>query len=165
MRHCNDSKGLFFCKQDDGEDEETSLSLAEVSEVPLRDNTPLSSREMYRLSQRIVLDWDSLAGLMDITTAERDDIRYSCLYNNSRSRAEKILSIINNKKNLSREKLAACLKGMQMLDLISPIITGAWRSDYKCKILLNKLIFRFNQIKSWKTSSFYLHHKFLYHLI
>ncbi len=143
------------------------MSQPEVSEVPLRDNTPLSSREMYRLGQRIVLDWDSLAGLMDITRAEIDVIRYSLLYDNSRSRAEKILSIINNKKDFSREKLAACLKGMQMLDLISPIITGAWRSDYKCKILWNKLIFRFNQItyKSWKTSGFYLHHKFLYRLI
>ncbi len=115
----------------------TSLSQLEISEVQLRDNTSLSSREMYRLCQRIVVDWEALAGLMDITRAERDEIRCNYfLYNNSRSRVEKILSIINKKKDFSRVKLAICLKGMQMTELISPVTTGEWRSDSKCKIFL-----------------------------
>ncbi len=87
---------------------ETSVSELEISEVPLRDDTPLSSREMYRLSQRIVVDWERLAGLMNITRAERDEIRYSLLYSDSRSRAEKVLSIFNRREDFSREK-TGCL--------------------------------------------------------
>ncbi len=103
------------------------MSQLEVS-VPLRDNTSLSSREMYRLSQRIVVDWDRLAGLMDITRAERDDVRYSLLYNDSRSRAEKILSIFNQRDDFSREKLAAFFEEIQQLELLEPVTTGEWRS-------------------------------------
>ncbi len=105
------------------------MSQLEISEVPLRDNTPLSSREMYRLSQRIVVDWDRLAGLLDITKAERDDIRYSLLYNNSRSRAEKMLSIFNQREDFSRQKLAARLEEIQQLELMGPVTTGEWRKQ------------------------------------
>ena len=107
---------------------ETSVSELEISEVPLRDNTPLSSRELYRLSQRIVVDWERLAGLMGIAGAEGDDIRCNYfLYNDSRSRAEKILSIFNQREDFSREKLAACLEEVQQLELMEPVITGEWR--------------------------------------
>ncbi len=100
---------------------------APASQPEISDGTRLSSREMYRLSQRIVVDWDRLAGLMNITRAERDDIRYSLLYNDSRSRAEKILSIFNQRDDLSREKLAACLEEIQQLELVEPVTTGEWR--------------------------------------
>ncbi len=102
------------------------MSQLEISEVP--DDTPLSSREMYRLSQRIVVDWDRLAGLMDITRAERDEIRCNYfLYNDSRSRAEKILSIFNQRDDFSREKLAAFFEEIQQLELVEPVTTGEWR--------------------------------------
>ena len=101
------------------------MSQLEISEV--RDNTPLSSREMYRLSQRIVVDWERLAGLMDITRAERDEIRYSLLYYDSRSRAEKVLSIFNRREDFSREKLAGCLEEIQQLEFVEPVTTGEWR--------------------------------------
>ncbi len=113
----------FFREQDEGEDQETSASQHEIS-----DGTRLSSREMYRLSQRFVVDWEALAGLMDITRAKRDDIRYSILYNDSRSRAEKILSIFNQRDDFSRKKLAAFLEEIQQLELLEPVTTGEWRS-------------------------------------
>jgi hypothetical protein len=65
---------------------------------------------------------------MDIARAERDDIRYSLIYNGNRPRAEKILTIFNNKEDFSREKLARCLEEIQQLDLIKPVITGEWRN-------------------------------------
>jgi hypothetical protein len=65
---------------------------------------------------------------MDIPRAERDDIRYSLIYNDGRSRAEKILDIFNNKEDFSREKLARCLDEIQQLDLIKPVIAGEWRN-------------------------------------
>jgi hypothetical protein len=64
---------------------------------------------------------------MDIARAERDDIRYSFIYNDNRSRAEKILAILNNKEDFSREKLARSLEEIQQLDLIKAVITGEWR--------------------------------------
>jgi hypothetical protein len=93
--------------------------------VELR-NKPLSSREMFRLSKRIV-DWDSLAGLMDIAKEQRDHIRANAMYNDDRARAEKILSVFNRKRGFSRQKLVDCLKGIMKLDLIRPVITGEWR--------------------------------------
>ena len=84
---------------------------------------------------------------MDIGKDEIDNIRRNSIYNDDRSRAEKSLSIINDKKDFSREKLADCLKAMQMFNLITPITTGAWRRDSKCKIFLYKLItLRFIQV-------------------
>ncbi len=107
---------------------ETSLSQLEISEVQLRDNTRLSPREMYRLSQRIVINWEALAGLLNITGAERDEIRFNYfLYNGSRSRAEKILSIFNQREDFSRKKLAARLEEIQQLELVEPVTTGEWR--------------------------------------
>ena len=90
--------------------------------------TPLSSREMFRLSKRIAADWYQLAGEMNIPGEERDDIRSNVIYTDNRSRAEKILSIINNKYEFPREKLQQVLKIVKKPNLILPLVTGEWRS-------------------------------------
>ena len=106
-----------------------SPSAAPPNENVVLNHTPLSPREMSRLSRKIVLDWNSLAGLMDIAEEERQNVRCNRIYNDERARAEKILSIINHQKDFSREKLAnKGLKGIKKLDLIQPIETGQWRS-------------------------------------
>ena len=97
----------------------------EIVRVQLREE-PLSSREMYWLSRWIV-DWDSLAGLMDIAKEQRDHIRKNNSYYDDRDRAEKILSVFNRAPGFTREKLVNCLKGIKKLDLIVPVITGVWR--------------------------------------
>ena len=86
---------------------------------------------MFRLSRHIAVDWDSLAGLMDIAKVERDDIRCNvAIYSDNRSRAEKILSIFNRKKGFSRKKLVECLKEIKKLDVSGPIVTGKWKDLY-----------------------------------
>jgi phosphoribosyl 1,2-cyclic phosphodiesterase len=86
---------------------------------------------MSRLSRRIPVEWDHLAGLMDIPRAQRDNIRRSDkIYTDHRSRAEKILAIFNNREDFSRKRLARCLEEIQQLDLVKPIITGKWRMGY-----------------------------------
>ena len=90
-------------------------------------NTPLSSRELYRLSRRLV-DWDSLAGLLDISVADRNNVRSCDKYDDDRSRAQEILSIFNRREDFSREKLACCLKEIQQIDLMEPVLRGDWRS-------------------------------------
>jgi hypothetical protein len=130
---------------------ETQPEVNANENVELR-NTPLSSREMYRLSRCITVDWDSLAGLMDIGREERNDIRYSTLYNDERARAEKILSMFNHKEGFTRKKLIKCLQGIKKLDLIKPVVTGQWRridtqGRSKCKIFSYTLVMlRFSRI-------------------
>ena len=83
---------------------------------------------MHRLSRKICVDWDSLAGLMDIAQAERNNIRTNITFNDDIAKAEKVLSMFNNKKDFSRDELAECLKGIGKMDLIEPVTTGAWRN-------------------------------------
>ena len=103
----------------------------EISEVPLQNDTPLSSREMYKLSRYFVVHWETLAYVLDITSAEMDDIRYSLLYTTSHSRAEKILAIFNNRKDFSRQKLAECLEEIGLLELKELITIGEWKGQFK----------------------------------
>ncbi|CAB3978740.1 ---NA--- [Paramuricea clavata] len=126
-RHDLEKEMLPVEDQNESEEIETSPTPPVLIEEDLL-HTPLSPREISRLGRRIVVEWDHLAGLMDIPRAERDDIRYSLIYNDNRSRAEKILTIFNNKEDFSREKLARCLEEIQQLDLIKPVITGEWRN-------------------------------------
>ena len=65
---------------------------------------------------------------MDIANEERENVRCSPNYNDERARAEKVLSIINHQKDFSRDKLAKGLKGIEKLDLITPIESGQWRN-------------------------------------
>ena len=90
--------------------------------------TRLSSREMFRLSERVSADWYKLAGEMNIPKEKRYDIQNNVIYTDNRSRAEKILSIFNNKREFSRKKLAGVLRAANMLDLILPVLNGEWRS-------------------------------------
>ena len=105
----------------------TAATSPEIFAVQLQNNTPLSSREMYTLSQHLVTNWDRLAALLGITPAERDDIRYSLLYISSHSKGEKMLAILNNMEDFSRQKLAECLEEIGQSYLKDAIITGEWR--------------------------------------
>ena len=80
---------------------------------------------MFRLSRRIAVDWEWLAGCMGITSAERDDIRYDMgVYHDNRARAEKVLSILNCRENFSREELAYFFKEIRMEEWVEPVLTG-----------------------------------------
>lgn len=105
---------------------ETPSLQPEIPELQLR-NTPLSPREMYRLSRRIVVEWESLAALIGIDRSEREDIRYNIRYHDVRSRAEKVLATLNYMEGFSRETLTQHLKEIQKLELIQPVTTGEWR--------------------------------------
>lgn len=119
---------LFLSEQAGLNGVETIPSQREVAEAIELQNTPLSPREMFRLSQRIAVHWDRLAGLVGVTRAVRDDIRYSNggYYDNC-ARAEKILSIINSRRNFLREDLACCLREIGQNEWIEPILSGNWR--------------------------------------
>ena len=112
------------------EEVETSPSQPEINadEYTKLQEIPLSPREMFRLSQQITTCWDSLAGEMGISLSRREDIRQNTIYPDHRSRAEKVLSIFNNRQNFSRKTLAKCLECLKKFDLIRPVITGKFRN-------------------------------------
>ena len=93
----------------------------------MNDKTKLSPREMYRISRRISVDWDTFAGLMNISKEKRNNIGSNKNYHDDCSRAEKILSIVTNKEGFSRKKLARCFEEIQKLELVKPVKEGLWR--------------------------------------
>ena len=96
------------------------------NETIVSDETPLSPREMYRISLRVGVKWNTFGGLMGISK-ERIDIGSNINYHEHCSRAEKILSIVTNKEGFSREALARCFEEMQKLELSKPVRDGLWR--------------------------------------
>ncbi|XP_028404330.1 uncharacterized protein LOC114526973 isoform X2 [Dendronephthya gigantea] len=105
----------------------TTPSQHEVTEA--LDTTPLSPREMLRLSLRIGVHWDILASLMDIKSVAKNVIRFNfSVYHDDCARAEKILSIFNRRESFSREYLARCLGEIGQVQWIEPIFLGTWRS-------------------------------------
>ena len=132
MRLFDTNRFIFLCKQGESKEQvaaatATATSQPEISQVQLQNDTPLSSREMHMLSRQLAVNWDRLAALLSITSAERDDIRYSLLYTKSHSKAEKMLAIFNNMDDFSRQKLAECLEEVGQLELKEPVLTGEWR--------------------------------------
>ena len=97
------------------------------NETIVNDKTPLSPREMYRISRHISVDWETVGGLNDISKEERMNIRSNSNYHDDCSRAEKILSMVTNRERFSREALARCFEEMQKLQLSKPVRDGLWR--------------------------------------
>ena len=125
----NNVKKKMLAMDDESESEEMGIGETATSqpEMELQDDTPLSSREMYRLSRHIVADWNRLAAVLDVATGDRDEVRYNGVYHTSHSRGEKMLSIFNNMEDFSRRKLAECFEEIGQLELKDPVITGEWR--------------------------------------
>jgi hypothetical protein len=119
---------LLFSKQNGSEEVKPPPTPPILTEEDLL-RTRLSAREMSRLGRRIV-QWQQLAGLMNIPRADIDELRCSLIYHDNRARAEKILSIFNNMEGFSRKKLAGCLEEIQQLDLGEAVKTGEWRNLY-----------------------------------
>ena len=90
-------------------------------------DTRLSSREMNRIS-RMFVDWEALAGLMDIPAAVKDNIRDSpSLYPDAKSRTEKVLDIFNKSSDFCRDKLAKYFEDLKDLELAQRFRTHSLR--------------------------------------
>ncbi|XP_028404377.1 uncharacterized protein LOC114527013 isoform X2 [Dendronephthya gigantea] len=127
-RHDVKEKMLPLDDETEGGSAEITNSQPEDPETDELQNTPLSPREMFRLSQRIAVHWDRLASLIGIKSAERDEIRYNYfVYQDNCAKAEKILSIFNRGENFSRKTLADFLNEIGQDEWVEPILTGKWR--------------------------------------
>ena len=69
--------------------------------------TKLSEGEISRLSNVVGVEWDSLAGLMDIPYSKREEIRFNnTVYLDPPLKAEEILKLYNRSEGFSRDDLA-----------------------------------------------------------
>ncbi|XP_028411870.1 uncharacterized protein LOC114534607 [Dendronephthya gigantea] len=100
--------------------------IAPQSEARL-ENKILNPRELFRLSGAILRDWYRLAALMKIDQSEMDEVNTSHFYRDHRSKAEKILSLINRQIVFSRTNLTDGLKKIDRLDLVEIVKKGIWR--------------------------------------
>ena len=76
----------------------------------------LTEFQIIKLSHRMTnVDWDSLAGLMDIPYEERETIKMDSNFPDPSSKAKRMLSMINEKCDSNRN-LLKCLDKMERAD-------------------------------------------------
>ena len=65
------------------------------------------------------VDWDGLAGLMNIPYCQREEIRMNhSKYPDSFSKAEKILSILSGREDFCRGALKKCVEELNLDDVM-----------------------------------------------
>jgi hypothetical protein len=70
------------------------------------------------MSRMVGVDWDNLAGLMDIPYSEREEIRANYgKYQSFSSKAEHIFKLFNDSKSYSRHILEKCFDELGRRDL------------------------------------------------
>ena len=70
------------------------------------------------MSPKVGLDWDSLAGLMDIPYAEREEIRVNYgKYPRFSSKAKRVFELFNNSKCFDRHALVKYFEELRRHDL------------------------------------------------
>ncbi len=86
-------------------------------------NGKLTNGEISRISRKIGVDWDSLAGLMDIPYSEREKIRANQQrYPSFSSKAEQTFVLINESESFDRHNLGKCVEEFGRYDLKKEII-------------------------------------------
>ena len=81
-------------------------------------NTKLTKGEITRMSCMVGLDWDSLAGLMNIPYSEREEIRVDCgNYLSISSKAKKVFELFNDSTFFDRHILIKYFKELGRHDL------------------------------------------------
>ena len=85
-------------------------------------NGRLTNSFITRLSRQVGVDWDSLAGLMDIPYEDREQIKQDEKnYPDIRSKAQKILNMFNEGSNFGRKLLVKFLEELGRHDVVETI--------------------------------------------
>ena len=80
--------------------------------------TKLTNEEINRISRKVGIDWDSLAGLMDIPYAEREKIRINNRkYPSFSSKAKRVFQLFNNSECFGRHNLVKYFEESRRQDL------------------------------------------------
>ena len=80
--------------------------------------TKLTNKEISRMSKVIGVEWNGLAGLMDIPYSEREEIRKNqAKYPDSYSKAEKIFLLFSDSKDFCRGALEKWVEELNLHDV------------------------------------------------
>ena len=80
--------------------------------------TRLTTREISRMSTVVGVEWNGLAGLMNIPYTEREEIRINhTKYPDSFSKSEKVFSLFNDREDFCRGALEKCVKELNLHDV------------------------------------------------
>ena len=82
----------------------------------------LPNSEIIRLSGVLGVDWDCLAGLLDIPYSQREEIRTNQMkYPDCTSKASKIFSLYNNREDPEFYILRKCFQELERQDLLNEL--------------------------------------------
>ena len=82
----------------------------------------LTNRQINRLSCKVGVDWDSLAGLLDFPESQREEIRTNHeKYPDYTSKALRIFSLYNSRKDFDFCHLKNCVQEIERPDLINEL--------------------------------------------
>ena len=85
--------------------------------------TKLTNKEISHVSPKVGIDWDRLAGLMDIPYAEREEIRVNYgKYPSCSSKAKRVFELFNDDKRFDRHILGEHFEELQRHDLKNEMI-------------------------------------------
>ena len=85
--------------------------------------TKLTNKEISQIIPKVGIDWDSLAGLMDIPYAEREEIKANyAKYPSFSSKAKRVLELFNDSKRFGRHILAKYFEELRRHDLKNEMI-------------------------------------------
>ena len=80
--------------------------------------TKLTNKEINQIGHNLGIDWDKLAGLMDIPYSEQEEIRASHdIYLSLSSKAKRVLELYNASKHFDRRVLVRYLEEIRRHDL------------------------------------------------
>ena len=86
--------------------------------------TKLTNEEISQISPKVGIDWDSLAGLMDIPYAEREEIRVNCAkYPTFSSKAKRVFELVNDSKCFDRHNLVKYFEELRRYDLRNEMLS------------------------------------------
>ena len=84
--------------------------------------TRLSNREISRISSAVGVNWDRVAGLINIPYSKREEVRMNhANYPNSFCKAEKIFSLFNGREDFCRNALEKSFEELNLHDVKSEI--------------------------------------------
>jgi hypothetical protein len=80
------------------------------------------------LSPQITRKWREIAGLAELEEGEVENVNQSNIpYPEAKDKARKILTMISNKPNFSRKKLAEHLEEVKLCNLVDVVLRGTSR--------------------------------------
>ena len=99
-------------------------------EEPVSDATPLSPRELTRLSRELVGTYVQIANLENLATRMVENVRLDHVtYKNPKEKAEAILSMISEKPDFSRKILSDHLEEEGLKYLKDKVLNESYRCD------------------------------------